>query len=167
VPDVSPVTTRAARRSLLPSIATAACLLVVTPACGASEPDGEPQVTVDDGPRVADPRFDGVFEITELAVDGSPVSLVEGPTLEIETTFGGLTVRPGCNTHLGSFTLADDGVASFTVTGGSDLGCDDLGPQEQAVLAALAAVDTWTEIDGGFRFDGPGASITVQGPGGG
>ena len=141
-----------------------ACLLALVAACGSAEPGGAPAVTVGDGPRVAHPRFDGAFVITGLVLDGSPVALEQRPALEIETVFGGLTVLSGCNTYFGAFTLDEDGTASFTLAGGSDLDCGPLAGQEDAVLAALEGAQTWTVVDGGFRFDGPGASITVSGP---
>jgi heat shock protein HslJ len=136
----------------------------LVPACGAAEAGGDPVVSADGGPRMAHPRFDGEFAVTGLVVDGTEAPLEPAPLLVIETRFGGLTVSPGCNTYLGSFTLTEDGVASFTVTGGSDVDCGDLTGQEASVLAALAAVETWTALDGGFRLDGPGTSLTITGP---
>ncbi len=126
-------------------------------ACGA---DVEP---ADGGPgRVADARFDGDFRIESVSLDGRAIELVQGPRLTIETVFGGLTVEPGCNTYFGSFTLAEDGTASFTVAGGSTEPCAELERQEQAVLAALREATSWSEIDGGFRFDGnAGHSLTI------
>jgi hypothetical protein len=143
-----------------------ACL-VAAAGCGAGEPldGGSPDgQRPDDGPRVADDRFDGEFAITDVVVDGVARPPVQRPSLAIEARFGGLTVNPGCNTYLGSFTLTEDGRASFTVTGGSDLDCGDLTAQEEAVLSALDGATDWAEIDGGFRFDGPATSLTVAGP---
>ena len=133
--------------------------------CGSSdsEPGAEP---IGDGPRVAHPRFDGEFTIVELSLDGGRVGLDQRPSLQIETEFGGLTVMPGCNTYFGSFTLAEDGSASFTVTGGSELDCGPLTDQEAAVLAALDQATAWSEGPGGFRFEGPTGAIDVAGPGG-
>lgn len=139
--------------------------LILTAGCGSSDEfDDGSGATVDDGPRVADPRFDGGFEIVELVVDGVAIAIAERPTVEIETQFGDLTVLPGCNTYFGSFTLDEDGTASFTVTGGSELDCGELADQEDAVLDAMAGVDRWVTTDDGFRFSGPSASLSVVGP---
>lgn len=140
--------------------------------CGADDSaggdpvDGTTASTVDtaDGPRVADPRFEGDFVVTAVEVDGATVEPIQLPRITIESRFGGLTVQPGCNVHFGSFTLDEDGSASFTVTGGSDLDCGDLTAQETAILAALDGATSWTATDGGFRFDGPTTSLTVTGP---
>ena len=166
MPEVSlparPFRTGGARRL----VAVAAVVVaVVAGGCGAGDggadgPDGPDT----DGPRVADPRFDGNFEIVAVVVDGSEVGLAQRPAIDIEAEFGGLTVLPGCNTYFGSFTLDDEGPASFTVTGGSDADCGPLADQEEAVLAALAAVDRWTATEAGFRFDGAGSAVTVVGP---
>ncbi len=113
---------------------------------------------------MADARFDGTFDITELLVDGSSVALEQRPMIEIDAEFGGLTVLAGCNTSFGSFSLDEDGRASFTVTGGTENDCGPLADQETAILAALAAVDQWSETDDGFRLDGPSVSVSVTGP---
>lgn len=137
-------------------------LLALT-ACGADGIDDGPAASVDDGPRVADARFDGRFDIVEVVVDEDPIALTQQPTIEIEAQFGGLTVLPGCNTYFGSFTLAEDGRASFTVTGGSEQDCGPLDDQEAAVLAVLGAVDQWVEADTGFRLSGAGSSLSIAG----
>lgn len=153
-----------------------AALILLTAACGAEEPpDQQPDSTtaVNSGPRVASARFDGDFAITELTVAGESVPLQTTATISIETEFGGLSVMPACNTFLGSFTLIEageaesnlsqDGQASFTIAGGSDDDCGDLDGQEEMVLAALAAVDSWAAVDDGFQFDGPdGSSFTIR-----
>lgn len=133
--------------------------------CGSSEPVDGPTDTAD-GPRVAHPRFEGDFTIDAVELDGSATELVQQPRVTIETRFGGLTVQPGCNTYFGAFTLDEDGTASFTVTGGTDLDCGDLADQEAVVLAALDGATSWTPVDGGFRFDGPTSSLTITGPAG-
>ena len=167
-PGVSPVNDQTSRRVPPAAVAIAIGLLVLASACGSSDPGdgtpGEGAATVDDGPRVADRRFDGTFDIVELTIGGSTLAPAGNPTLEIETRFGGLTVADACNRWFGSFTLAEDGAASFTVTGGTELDCGELATDEETVLAALAAVETWTAVDGGFRFDGPAASLMVRGP---
>lgn len=141
--------------------------LMAVAGCGsAGDLDDGPTAPVDDGPRVADARFDGRFDIVDLVVDQDPFSLAQQPTIEIEAQFGGLTVLPGCNTYFGSFTLAEDGRASFTVTGGSGQDCGPLADQEAAVLAALDAVDQWVEADAGFRLSGGGSSLSIAGPAG-
>ncbi len=147
------------RRRLTPLL----LVVVLAAGCGSSELDPDAG-SVGDGPRVAHPRFDGDFEVVAISVDGRAVEVDQRPTVQIEAEFGGLTVLPGCNTYFGSFTLAEDGTASFTVTGGTELDCGDLADQEEAVLAALAGATSWVEVDGGFRFDGPGTEVAVRGP---
>jgi heat shock protein HslJ len=142
-----------------------AALAVGLAACGAAEdPDpDQPTTNIDDrGPRVADQRFDGLFLITEAVVGGEPIPLEAVASINFETEFGGLVVEPGCNRYFGSFSLAEDGNASFTVAGGSQNSCDGLEQQDRGVLTALGRVTEWTELGDGFRFDGPsGDSITV------
>ncbi len=138
--------------------------IVVITGCGSDGFDNEPLGPVDDGPRVADARFDGTFEIVGVALDGAEMALDQRPMMEIEAEFGGLTVMPGCNTFFGSFSLDNDGRASFTVTGGTEIDCGPLADQETTILAALAAVDQWSETDDGFRFDGDSVSVSVSGP---
>ncbi len=139
--------------------------LVVSAGCGSSDGfDDEPVGPVDGGPRVADARFEGTFEIVDVMVDGVEIALDQRPIIEIEAEFGGLTVMPGCNTSFGSFSLDEDGRASFTVTGGTEIDCGPLADQETAILTALATVDQWSETDDGFRFDGASVSISVAGP---
>lgn len=136
-------------------------------ACGSAEEDpGEPgdgQVVVDpERVEVADIRFDGDFVITEVSLDGQPVSLATVPSLNVETEFGTLLVRPACSTYFGSFSLTEGGMASFTIPGGEDQDCGPAGEaQEAAVLEALRDVTTWSESGDGFRFDGPSATFTI------
>lgn len=142
-------------------VATAA-VVAFTTACGSSAESIDGPADGDGGPRVANARFDGDFIISDVTFDGRPVPLETVPTINFETVFGGLTVKPGCNTYFGSFTLAEDGTASITVPGGTSQDCGGLGSQEEAVLAALAEVTSWAETDDGFRLAGPsGSSLTM------
>lgn len=130
-----------------------AVLAIIGAACGAdADPDGEEPAVLPDRLQVADVRFDGLFQVTAVTIDGGEIELISVPVIEIESQFGGLEVMPGCNTYFGSFTLAEDGAASFTIPGGSSSACDELGDQERAVLAGLAAAVRWEETDTGFRF---------------
>ncbi len=127
--------------------------------CGAAETDGteaEPSQQT-----VVDPRFDGAFTVTELVVDGTDLPLSMMPRIVIESSFGDLTVEPGCNTYFGSLSLTEDGGASFTVTGGSDQNCENLAAQEQGILDALAIATAWEASDDGFQFRGENTAITV------
>jgi heat shock protein HslJ len=137
-------------------------MAVAATACGADDTGEGPTSTVDGGgPRVADPRFEGTFVVSELTVDGEVLAIDLLPTVAIDTVFGRLTVEPGCNTFFGSYTLAEDGEASFTIAGGTGRDCPDLADQEEAVVAALRNVTSWTETDDGFRFDGADRSLTI------
>lgn len=135
-------------------------------ACGAD--DGgvlEPvdSATSTDRLQVADARFDGDFQITEIIVDGQTVPPVSSPIISIETVFGGLSLMPGCNTYFGSFTLSEDGSASFTVAGGSSQECEDLAQQEEQILDVLDSVTSWEQTDRGFRLtDGSGKELTLS-----
>lgn len=131
--------------------------------CGADGSFESVETTVG-GPRVAHPRFEGDWQITEVEIDDLQIELVQRPALQIDASFGALTVLPGCNTHFGSFTLGEDGTASFSVIGGSELTCEPLRAQEEAVLAVLDDVTAWTPVEGGFRFTGPSSSMSVNGP---
>lgn len=135
---------------------------LVLAACGAGSDDahGNDGST---GPTVVDARFDGDFTVTELSLAGPDVELVTAPVITIDSVFGGLTVKPGCNTYFGSLTLTDEGQASFTVTGGSDQDCGELATQEEAMLDGLARVTGWREAPGGLRFsDGAGTELVVR-----
>ncbi len=121
---------------------------------GCAADDGTDPSPSDDGPRVADSRFEGDFAITAVSHDGQVDELSTPVRLNFETIFGALTVEPGCNIYFGSFTLAEDGSASLTIAGGSREDCGRLAAQEELVLAALRAVDSWAEVDDGFRFEG-------------
>lgn len=140
-------------------------LLMVT-GCGSEEGD-EPngQLPGDGAVSVAHPRFEGRFNIVDVEVDGARVAVEGEPNLTIDAEFGELTVEAGCNQHFGSFTLTEDGRASFTITGGSADSCGSpIDGAEANVLAALDDVTGWSEVDGGFRFDGPMSSIVARGP---
>lgn len=148
-------------RPVTRSPAILAVLLVVLSACG-SAGDGQ-AVVDDDGPRVADIRFDGDFVISNLTTQGDPVPLAAVASLNIETEFGGLVVEPGCNTYYGSFTLTDDGTASFSVAGGTNRTCDGLEQQDEPVIRTLTAVSSWSETTDGFRLEGAGGeSLTLN-----
>lgn len=132
-----------------------AVIIVLLSGCGADAESPPGDGGEGDGPRVAHARFEGDFTIAAVTIDGRPLALTTAPAIIFETVFGGLTVKPGCNTYFGSFTLAEDGSASFTVGGGSSQDCGRLDAQEEAILGALAEVSAWSTVDGGFRFDGP------------
>ncbi len=151
------------RLRLLAVVVVAAMLLAA--GCGRDEPGGGPDPLLD-GPRVAHPRFDGRFDIVELTGAGGSTALRQAPSLTIDARFGRLEVNPGCNTYLGSFTLDEDGRASFTVTGGTRQDCGDLTDQETALLGALDGVEAWVVEPDGFRFDGRSTTLRVVGPAG-
>lgn len=140
-------------------------MAVLLSACGADEGPNDPTVTAEqttDRVQVADARFDGDFQVMALQQGGLEVPLISVPVISIETEFGGLSVMPGCNTYFGSFTLEEDGFASFTVAGGSQQECDELGMQEQAVLDVLALVNRWEETADGFVLDaGDGNQLNI------
>lgn len=148
------------RRGLAGLLVVVLCLS----SCGADiQDDPTSPIAPSNGTRVADARFEGEFTVTSIMLDGQDVPLRTLATVDIDTVFGGLTVIPGCNTYFGSFTLTEAGRASFTVAGGSSQDCGDLGPQEDAVLAALGAAERWSETPDGFRFEsGGGDSISVS-----
>ena len=138
-------------------------IVALAAACGSAETIDEPgQLAAADGPQVADPRFDGEFAITALSIDGQDVELASLPLITIETEFGALTVSPGCNMYFGSFTLAESGLASFTIAGGSSDDCGALAGQETDVLTALEQATGWTEAGDGFTFTGPDISLTAS-----
>jgi heat shock protein HslJ len=136
----------------MPALGLVLLLAVVAGGCGAES----------DPPPAGADRFDGSFQI--VAVDRPEIvdPLSQLPQLLIGTEFGDLEVLPGCNTYYGSFTLTDDGTASFTVTGGTDLDCGLLDPQEDAILAALDATERWEETAEGFVFVGPDSRLEVR-----
>lgn len=145
--------------------ATFAAMIIV--GCGAddlSDVDDGASTTAVDGPRVADPRFEGRFVITEVDVGNDIETFDLMPVIAIETVFGGLTVEPGCNTHFGSFTLDDDGTASFTVAGDTGRDCGELAAQETLVIDTLTSVESWAEGPDGFRLDGPAGSLVIERP---
>lgn len=143
-------------------------LVVALTACGADDGlDGSggssTTAVVEDGrPRVANVRFDGDFIIGDVTLADGPVDLEAIAAVNIETEFGALTLEPACNTYFGSFSLGEDGSASFSIAGGTGTPCDGLERQEQAVISAMSQVSRWSETADGFRFDGPdGQAFTL------
>jgi hypothetical protein len=136
--------------------------LALAASCGSdqsgSEPGSTSQVTT------APLRFDGRLTIVELELDEQAIPLENRPSLLIDAEFGGLEVRPGCNTRFGSFTLTADGAASFTVPGGTTSSCDALGDQEAAIDDALGRVEAWSATEEGVVFTGPGLRLVTTGP---
>ncbi len=136
-------------------------------ACGAADGDVGQGVDADDpGPTVADAELTGIYVVERLVGQPGPMEPAVTPVIEIDTRFGDLTVEPGCNTFLGSFTLDDDGTASFTVTGGTKKACPDLAAdgvdQDRFVLDALAAVDRWSRDGDGLLLTGPDAELVLR-----
>ncbi len=114
----------------------------------------------------ADPRFDHTWIVAEITVEGDPVELGSANILvDIDTRLTSVTVETGCRTLLGSYTLADDGQAGFTLPGSTG-DCDGVEPWlselDGTFLIAVSAVDAWTITDDRLELDGPGGSLVLE-----
>lgn len=97
----------------------------------------------------------GLYTVDEATDSSGPIELGEPPTVSIDTEFGTLRIDAGCNDHFGSFTLAGNGLASFTLAGQTDTTCDAATEMsEKRLIAAFAQIDSWSmngqlvELDG-------------------
>ncbi len=116
-----------------------------------------------------DPRFDGVWTLSALVVDGEPVDLGPGlVVLDIDTSTSALRVETGCRTLLGSFSFLDDGRAGFTLPGGTEPRCNGdaeapIAALDQAFLDAITAVDSWGRADGELlTLSGPDDEVVLR-----
>jgi len=124
---------------------------VLAAACGSDEGfDGPPEAAT--GPAVADARFDGLFAVNTMIIEGRSETLAGPVVFEIDAEFGALAIETGCGTLLGSFTLLDGGRAGMTIAGRSTQTCDqEAENQVVRLLSALGRVDAW--VDNGSGFD--------------
>ncbi len=137
-------------------------LVLVLSGCGTTETT---ESTIPVGfPTIAPAALDGVYEITAIAPPSSganTLQLVPAPTVELDVVTGTLSVDTACNRHLGSYSLDEDGRASFTVTGGTVDQCQaEIAAQDELLLEVLAAIDQWVESDGGLTFTGAAGSMS-------
>ncbi len=140
-------------RSLLPILLA---ILTAVGGCGTATPANGSEPTIPEGyPTVASERFHGAFEAVSVRAEGEVLALDVPPMMVIDVVTGGVEAGFGCNQYLGSYTLADDEVASFTFAGGTSEQCPDGRFAEQTLLAVFERVDRWEEADGGFTLTSP------------
>lgn len=133
-------------------------LTLVLSACSAGNPD---QPTSSDQGLTAT-SFDGKFVVEELQTGTDDVLNPTSMTITIDADAASVDVDSGCNTHLGSYSLFDDGTASFTLVGGTTKACDaELRPQDLAIQEALAAVDSWSGDTTTIVFESPDADLVT------
>lgn len=114
---------------------------------------------------MADERFDGLFTVTTIELDGQTESPVEPIVFEIDANFGDLAIDTTCGTLLGSFSFFDDGSAGITIAGRSVNPCsDEAEDQMERLLTILGQVTAWTADDTTVEVAGPsGARISLLG----
>jgi hypothetical protein len=114
---------------------------------------------------VADDRFDGSFSVTTIELDGQSEPPVEPMVVEIDATFGDLTIDTTCGSLLGSFSFFDDGRAGITIAGRSNETCsDEAEAQIERLLTVLGRVTRWTADENMVELVGPsGEGISLLG----
>ncbi|MCP4223542.1 MAG: META domain-containing protein [Actinomycetia bacterium] len=155
MPGVGSATRRAAAGVLI--------ALVIT-SCGSSEEVSPLRPHEDSG--VADERFDGLFNVTDLQVEGRPEPPVEPIVFEIDAEFGDLSIDTACGTLLGSFTFFDDGGAGITIAGRVQRpSCSgEAEAQTGRLLEILNRVDGWrADASSLDLFSADGDQITLLG----
>lgn len=115
-------------------------------------------------PTIAAENLGGVYNIVQIEpVDAGPTPLVLSvtPTVELDVVTGSLTIDTACNRHLGSFTLDDQGRASFTIPGGTTDACpDEAAAEDQLLLNILDETSQWAGGDGTLTFSGNAGAMT-------
>ncbi len=140
-------------RSLVPILLA---ILTAVGGCGTAAPANGSERTIPEGyPTVASERFHGAFEAVSVRAEGEVLTLEVPPMIVIDVVTGGVEAGFGCNQYLGSYTLADDGVASFTFAGGTSEQCPGGRVVEQTLLAVFERVDRWEDAGGGFTVTSP------------
>lgn len=92
----------------------------------------------------------GVFQSTS----DSTFPLVAGTSVRMEVTEGRLSVTAGCNTLMGSYSVADD-VLSVPVLASTRIGCpDDLAEQDQRLEQLLTSSPNVVGNPVGFTLTG-------------
>lgn len=141
------------RRSLFPLLLM---ILAAAGGCGSDTPVNRSGPTIPDGyPTVAPERFNGAFEVWSVRTEGEVRAFDIPPMIVIDVVTGAVEAGFGCNLYLGSYTLTDDGVASFTLAGGTSEECPDGGSDEQLLLALFGTVDRWQDAESGFALTSP------------
>jgi hypothetical protein len=145
---------------------------LLTGACGSDQVpetgpgEGPPPSVVDGpGPTVASDRFNGLFAVSELRLDGGRQEPLGPIVFEVDTEYGSLSIETPCGTLLGSFTLFDSGEASITIAGRSTMACPGATEaQTGRLLSVLGEVSAWEDNEHGFDLVTPtGDTITLLG----
>ena len=127
--------------------------LLVVPGCGAAGDDGASGGG--GGPTVAAPDLAGRWTVSIVEVEGTATRPITA-LVELETDFGGVQVDTDCGTSIGAFTLDADGVAGFSLTGGSTVDCaGDTRIRSDLLLSVLAGVDAWSGDGQRLELTGP------------
>jgi hypothetical protein len=114
-------------------------------------------VIPDGYPTIAPATVNGRFDVVD-AIDGDGPIPLDGPVppmVSIDVVNGELRIEPDCNLYLGSFTLAGDGSASFTIAGGTREPCPSGPDLERRLLDLFTTVDRWAESSDGVELSGP------------
>ncbi len=122
--------------------------------CGSAEPDPA---------ELSETQELGGLYTVDRATDGrGPIELGEPPTVSIDTEFGTLRVDAGCNDHFGSFTLADSGLASFTLAGQTNTTCDAATEMsERRLIAAFGDIGSWSVNGERVELIGDQSALTL------
>ena len=114
-------------------------------------------------PTIASADFQGTFEIVGATIAGQPLELVTISTRQIDfdVVTGAATVDLGCERRLGSFTLADDGQASITLTGRIEIEPCSPSDVDDSLVELIDRIERWEPTDGGFRLVAAGGDDLV------
>lgn len=134
------------------------CSIALT-ACSSAEGEPSPpdnQTTANQGSP------NGIFVISEASDSDGAIEFGEPPTVSIDAEFGTLRVDGGCNEHFGSFTLAEDGLASFTLAGQTNIGCDaSTEATERRIIDLFAVIDRWSQQTNTVELQGTNTAATL------
>ncbi len=139
-------------------------LALTLAACGATETiDSESEIPVG-FPTIAPAEVNGVYELTSVQPsisETTDIAFTATPSAELDVVTGTLAIDTACNRYLGSFSLEDDGRASFTITGGTSDECPaEVADQDDLMLEVLAATDQWSQDGGNLLFSGTAGPMT-------
>lgn len=134
-----------------------ACLAVAAAACGG----GEAVDNSDPGGDGTRPSLAGLWELTDLTVDGVGVALPDGAALEMTIEAGRIGGSGGCNSFGGSIDAADDGTLSLVEVAWTEMACAQRARMdfESTYLGALVGVNRWEADPTGISFLSDGAIL--------
>ncbi len=118
----------------------------------------------DPGVADSDDRLAGqTFVATGVTVDGEPDPLVDGTTVQIGFTDGGVSADAGCN-HMSGQARYAGGRLTVDVVGGTEMGCAPARMRQDAWLADFLTGDPRYRLDGDVLTLTSGLTVISLGP---